>query len=360
MMSRKTFFLLLYTFGIGVVISLFLAVVLLFDGRTVYAWFEKALAPSPTRSSPTAEPTQIALTPTITPTPSPTLTPTPVPYCGGPPSMMLVLIGIDSRADSYYAGLADSIRLVRVDFVNPGIMILPFQRDIYVEIPGLEQYGITHGKLNQGYTYGTPAFGYYDAPNLGLGLMADTMQHNFGVHVDNGIAINMYSFVRIIDALGGIDIYLPETIDGRVPGSRDSDLYFQAGNLHLDGWRALLLARLRPEGDFQRTGSQTIILKALSAKLLSPAILPRIPELVSAFQDSVFTDLSTVQVAQLTCLATLIDPQKIRYLYFPEDLFQGTRVQDPVLGNTFVWDVDFNVLRHYVAYFKEGTWPAAP
>jgi LCP family protein required for cell wall assembly len=249
---------------------------------------------------------------------------------------------------------------VRVDFVDPGIMVLPFQRDIYVEIPGLADHGITHGKLNQGYTYGTPAFGYYDAPSQGLGSMADTMQHNFNVQVDGGVAINMHNFVRIVDALGGLDVYLPNTIDGRVPGSQDPDLYFEAGNHHLDGWRALMLARLRPQGDIQRTNSQTIILKALSAKLLSPAVLPRLPELVSAFQGSVFTDLDTVQIAQLTCLAAMLDPENVEYLYFPEELFQGTRVQDPVLGNTFVWDVDFDVLRDYLASFTVGTWPEMP
>jgi len=270
--------------------------------------------------------------------------------------MILVLIGTDSRTDSYYAGLADSIRLVRVGFVDPGVMVLPFQRDIYVEIPGLANHGITHGKLNQGYTYGTPAFGYIDTPNQGLGLMAETMEHNFGVHVDNGVAINMQSFVRIVDALGGIDVYLPYTVDGRVKGSRDSSLYFESGYHHLNGRQALTLARLRPYGDFERTKVQNIIIKALSARLLSPAILTELPELVSALRSSVFTDLDTGQIAQLTCLATMIDLEEIEYVYFPENIFNGTRVQDPVLGNTYILDVDFNVLRKYVEYFIEGIW----
>jgi polyisoprenyl-teichoic acid--peptidoglycan teichoic acid transferase len=271
--------------------------------------------------------------------------------------MILVLIGTDSRADSYYAGLADSIRLVRVDFVNPGIMVLPFQRDLYVEIPDLAEHGITHGKLNQAYTYGTPAFGYYDAPNQGLGLMEQSMEYNFGVHVDNGVAVNMQSLIRIIDKLGGIDIYLPYDIDGRVKGSKDLALYFEAGNQHLDGRRTQILARLRPGGDIERTHVQNLILQALSAKLLSPSVLPDLPELISAFQESVYTDLDPLQIAQLTCLASKLDQQKILYVNFPEELFQGTRVQDPVLGYTFVWDVDYDVLRSYVTSFVNGTWP---
>jgi len=218
-MSRRTLFLLLYSLGIVFVICLFLGVILLFDGRTMYDWGERMLAPQSTQHA------SIMYVPTQVPvTPSASATATPTPVCGGPPTMILVLIGTDSRSDSYYAGLADSIRLVRVDFVNPGIMVLPFQRDLYVEIPGIAAHGITHGKLNQAYTYGTPAFGYYNAPNQGLGLMEVAMEHNFGVHVDNGVVINMQSFVRIVDTLGGIDVYLPYTIDGRVKGSNDSDL----------------------------------------------------------------------------------------------------------------------------------------
>ena len=75
-----------------------------------------------------------------------------------------------------------------------------------------------------------------------------------------------------------------------------------------------------------------------------------------------YTDLDPTRITQLTCLAAKLDPQKIEYYSFPEELFQGTRVQDPVLGNTFVWDVDFAVLRAYMASFAEGNWndPSLP
>jgi LCP family protein required for cell wall assembly len=350
-MSRRNFFLLVYILGIGIVICLFLGLILFFDGQSIFDWAEGMLVPPSTPHSAAMG------VPTLVPvTPSPSATTTPAPFCGGPPTLILILIGTDSRSDNYTAGLADSIRLVRVDFVDPGIMVLPFQRDLYVEIPGLAEHGITHGKLNQGYTYGAPAFGYFNAPNQGLGLMALTMEHNFGVHVDNGIVINMQSFVRIVDTLGGIDIYLPYTIDGRVQGSKDPDLYFQAGDHHLDGRQAQILARLRPNGDIERTNIQTIILQALAARLLSPTILPRLPELANTFQNSVFTDLDPAKIAQLICLASMLDSEKIQYVNFPEELFQGTRIQDPVLGNTFVWDVDFDVLRGYVASFVDGNW----
>jgi LCP family protein required for cell wall assembly len=304
-------------------------------------------------------------TPTIKPTlvpetRTPKATSTPVAVCRGPTSMFILLIGSDTRADNYSAGLADSMRIVRVDFINPGVMFLTFQRDLYVEIPGIASHSnITHGKLNQAYLYGNPGFGYYDGPGQGPGLLATTLQQNFGTHVDHYIAVNLQTFVRVVDTIGGIDINLPTVIDGRVNGSTDLNRYFPAGNQHLDGYRTLLLARIRPDGDNERNNIQNLILQALAAKFLSPAALPQTPRLVEAFYGSVQTDLGAEDISKLLCLAYLLNNQKIVAFNFPDNILKGARVKDPVLGYTFVWDVDFNLLRAYVKYFNNGTWPKA-
>ena len=180
---------------------------------------------------------------TVTPTPTVTLTPTPtgIPtVCGGPPAMFILLIGSDARSNSYTVGLADAIRVVRVDFVDPQIDVLTFQRDLYVEIPGIESHhGITHGKLNQAYLYGNPGYAYYDGPGQGSGLLALTLEHNFGAHVDHYVAMNLPIFDRIVDQLGGIDVDLPYAINGRVKGSSDPNRYFPAGQQHLNGYRTM-------------------------------------------------------------------------------------------------------------------------
>ncbi len=307
------------------------------------------------------EPTALVLN---TQTPSPTQvagTATPAPVCGGPAAMFILLVGSDSRADNYYYGLSDSMRIVRADFVHPGLMFLPFQRDLYVEIPGVSEHaGITHGKLNQAYLYGNPGFGYYKGQGQGPGLLAETMRQNFGARVDHYVAVNLHSFVRVVDALGGVDVDLPSPVDGRSRGSTSRSLYFPAGQQHLDGARALTLARLRPDGDLERTARQNLILKALIAKILSPSTLPKMPKVVEAFYNSVQTDLGANEIVQLLCLGSMIKPQDVQALDFPAELFTGSRVHDPVLGYTFVWDVNFDMLRAYVEYFNKGTWPQTP
>jgi LCP family protein required for cell wall assembly len=252
------------------------------------------------------------------------------------------------------------MRVVRVDFVTPGITYLTYQRDLYVEIPGIaDNHGITHGKLNQAYLYGTPSYGYYDGPGGGGGLLVETLRHNFGAQADHYVVLNLQAFVRVVDALGGLDIDLPYVVDGRT-NANDKSRFFPAGPQHLDGYRTMLLARMRPDGDIVRSNTQNLILEALAAKILSPAVIPALPDLIAALQGSVQTDLGAVEIGQLVCLAALITPDDIAARNFPEDLFTGTRVDDPVLGRTFVWDVDFEVLRAYVEYFNRGAWPDAP
>ncbi len=65
-------------------------------------------------------------------------------------------------------------------------------------------------------------------------------------------------------------------------------------------------------------------------------------------------------MGQLACLATQVPRANIALYSFPEKLFTGTRVYDPVFeSNVFIWDADFLVLRNYVAQFQAGTWPGS-
>jgi len=269
--------------------------------------------------------------------------------------MNILLIGSDARQNSYIIGLADAIRLVRVDFVEPRVQLLTFQRDLYVEIPGIEEHnGITHGKLNQAFLYGNPGYKYFEGEGQGPELLALTMEHNFGAHTDHYLAVNLQVFAQFIDEIGGLDIRLPYTIDGRVQGSKDPDRYFLAGKQHLDGYRTMLLARLRPNGDFQRSEIQNLILKAIAEQLLDPAVTLKLFKLAASFNDAVQTDMGPVEMGRLACLATQLKPDQVEYFSFPDDLFKSTRMHDPVLGNTSILDADFDVLKKYVQSFEAG------
>ncbi|NWG06899.1 MAG: LCP family protein [Chloroflexi bacterium] len=291
--------------------------------------------------------------------PLPTITPN-VGLCGAPPVMNILVVGSDQRGESYSYGLADVIRLVRVDFVNPRVTVLEIPRDLWVEIPDIADNlnGQDHEKLNQAYLYGNRGFGYTNDPAQGPGLLSRTLTLNFGTQIDHYAAVNMKTFVKIVNAVGGIDVYLPKAVDGRTAEDRSQRLVFPEGEHHLDGDRALTLARIRISGVFNREENQDRVICALRDKLASPSVVTKIPDLIKSFRDSVQTDLSPAQLGQLACISTQIDPENIRFATFPQELFAQTRIYDPVFkARVFVWDVDYDVLRDYIEQFHAGTWP---
>jgi LCP family protein required for cell wall assembly len=286
----------------------------------------------------------------------------PQPLCGGPPLMSVLAIGADS--DDYDYGLADVIRIARVDFVTPKVSVLSVPRDLWVEIPGIsEHYNLTHGKLNQAYFYGGPGMGYYDGPGDGPGLLARTLDLNFGWRAEHYGAVNMDTFVKIVDAVGGIDIYLPTDVDGRPIDDRTEDMgYFTAGQHHFTGDEALRFSRIRKKyNDFTRMDHQNMVICALKSKLTSPSVLPKIPKIIAAFQGSVLTDLSLEQISQMACLLPYLKRENLLFTSLPAEILSPSRVYSPQQKKTtFVMEADFDVIREYIQQFMEGTWPSQP
>lgn len=281
-------------------------------------------------------------------------TKTPGPRCGGPALMNVLVVGADTRGDNYLYGLGDAIRLVRVDFVTPKVSVLEFPRDLWVEIPHIADNlnGQDHEKLNQAFLYGQPGFKYWDDPTEGSGLLALTLNKNFGVTVDHYITVNMQTFVHIVNAVGGIDVKIPNEKVARTAN-------LSVGTHHLDGGDALKLVRNRQGGIFERGDNQNLVLCALRKKLTSPQIVTQIPALIETFQDNIRTDFTPEELSQLACLGTQMPPENITLTSFPAELFKQTRVYDPVFEKKIaVLEADFTILRDFVSRFQAGTWPA--
>jgi LCP family protein required for cell wall assembly len=310
--------------------------------------------------SSTAEPTKA--TPyleegdTPTATPEITLTPTIVPVCGAPPSMTVLIAGI--AAEGYLFGLADSVRIAHFDFQRQQITLLALPRDLWVDINGTTNASITKGKLNQAYFYGTEGMGYYNGPGYGSGLLAETLQDNFGLRVDRYVAVNLYAFREIVDAIGGIDVYLPEDINTK--WFDEPKLFLKAGQHHLTGKQAEKVVRARIViGDLGRIRNQTLILKAVAVKMLTVNGVKQLPDLVNRLSTYVLTDFSPSDISMLTCLAAKIDPQKdIVYQSIPDDLLLGEWVLDEYQGyQVYALTYDKEVITKLLADFQAGTWP---
>lgn len=285
-----------------------------------------------------------------------TLTPTIEPVCGGPPSLNILISGVASS--SYLYGLADAVRVARIDFQTQEVSVLALPRDLWIQIPGLESRGIEAGKLNQAYFYGTEGMGYYNGSAYGSGLLAESLLLNYDYRADRYLAVNLNSFRIIINTLGGIDVYLSQPVYKKV--NEQPKLFLAAGSHHLNGKEAEMLARHRITiGDLGRIQNQTIILKAVAAKLLSPSGIAAIPALVEQLKSNVQTDLSPADISQLICLAAMLDYEEdIHFETVPTEFMEEQMVYDPTRGiNTAALVGDEQKIRSLIAEYQQGIWP---
>jgi LCP family protein required for cell wall assembly len=320
--------------------------------------------PTPTSQPSATEELESTLNSEDTETPTPTLTSTePQPVCGGPPLMYILGIGVDRESDDYLYGLADVIRVARVDFVTPKVTVLTIPRDLWVEFPDLiEKYAdtVAHGKLNQAFLYGSPGMGYYQGPGEGPGLLARTIAFNYGLYVDHYGAVNFRAFERIIDALGGIDLYLDQDWDGTPVDENTEDMgYFEAGQHHMTGNEALRFARIRKRySTMARNNNQTLVLCAVKDKVLSPSVVGSIPGLINSLIGEVQTDLTPAQLGQLACLLPKLTEDNLQFISFPEEMMVPGRKYDPMLGNTtFIWDIPQADIQDFLRDFENDAIP---
>jgi LCP family protein required for cell wall assembly len=349
--------------GILSAIALGVLLVVLYTASQAYQdWSQRPLGPAleyPTEwqlpvtwtAAPATSQATITLAPTLafeTETPA-----SPFLACNDLPPMTVLAIGTDSRSGDSRRGLADVMRAVRVDFQAQRVTALEFPRDLWVKIPGIERsLGTDHQKLNTAYAHG--------GPDYGPSLLARTLDSNFGLKVDHYIVANMNVFADVVDALGGLDIVIPEGgIDGRTSTDRSARLVFPEGLQHLTGEQALTLARMRKVSVFERAEHQNTVMCALREKIERPETILRLPAIIKSFMNNIQTDLTPEQISQLACLGTTMPRENIVFTSFPLELFKPGEVYDLVLKqNVFIWNANFGTLRGYVREFSAGTWPA--
>jgi len=290
---------------------------------------------------------EVPIFPTVTPLPADQ--PKAEPVCGKSDEWIVLLVAIDYRGDGYLYGLADVIRVLRVDFVNMTVNMVALPRDLLVEAPEGRFSLPDPYKINQAYLFGTPGMDHYLGSGLGAGALAEVIQYNFGVPIDHYGVINFETFVAFIDAIGGVEVDLP----GSAVGEKIS---FPAGPQTLTGEQALALARIRKGyGDAFRVSNQTLIMRAVLNKLIQPAYWPKVPALLDEFSDAFLTDLSLEQLGTLgVCFLRNFDTGDLKTFEAPPDLLTSGSAFIPTLNdNAFVYRWDENFLNWIYASLLE-------
>jgi len=128
-----------------------------------------------------------------------------------------------------------------------------------------------------------------------------------GIPIHYYVLVDMFGFIDVVDALGGIDIYLPERIHTARSPTRDMPQvpkYFEAGQHHFNGIEALSYSRTRySDSDYGRMGRQRCVLGAIAAAATPRAVATGLTDLVAAFGDAVRTDIPRNRLGEMAALA---------------------------------------------------------
>jgi len=253
----------------------------------------------------------------------------------------ILLLGIDKRAGEEGPFRTDTMILLSVDLLDKTASMLSIPRDLWVTIPG---YG--ENRINTAHVYGDA----YDYPGGGIALAKKTVQQNFGVPVHRAVRVDFAAFEKIIDAIGGITVDVPQRIyDTEFPDENYGTFVLEipAGVQPMDGQTALRYARSRHgTGDYDRMSRQQQVILAARDKLLNLDFpVSRIPALIETVGDSLYTDLPLKDILTLAELAKDINGDAIRYAII-DDAMTDTAVLE---SGAMVEVADWTKVRNLVS-----------
>ena len=148
--------------------------------------------------------------------------------------------------------------------------------------------------------------------------MKKTLKETFGIKVDKYIIIHDEAVEKVVDALGGIPIYVEKPMKYHdYAGHLHIDL--DKGNTILNGKQAVGYLRYRKDGlgDIGRTQRQQWFMRSLFEKLHSPQVITKIPEVLNVCHTYVKTDMSFYELSQYAAFARSVDENKIEIATLP-------------------------------------------
>src|SRR6266566_1561646 len=149
---------------------------------------------------------------------------------------------------------SDTLMVVHITGDHKHIQVVSLPRDSWVRIPGLGM-----NKINAAFGLGGPK------------LMVKTVEQATGLVINDFVEVNFLGFVKIINALGGVDICLPYAVNDPYTG-----LHMAAGRHHVGGIRALQFARDRHSfalSDLARISNQQQLLSSVLSEAIGSGTL---------------------------------------------------------------------------------------
>jgi len=269
--------------------------------------------PSPGKTPKTGKSTAPATPePSATPEPTtePSATPTEPTPGGSPIAGLDQLVGTDGRFTMLLLGSdarpglggerTDTIMIASIDPATGKVSFISLPRDT-ADVP-----------IGPGQTYSPKVTGLFQQYHLNSGSrksayqsMVKALQYTFGIEIDRYALAHFDSVIRLIDAMGGIDVTLKRPFVDPTSHVTKRGLRLKAGVNHLDGHIALAFARSRhTTTDYDRARRQQLVISVAVAKVLSMGVdaLPALTQLAFT-NNTIETDVQAGDIPTLYALA---------------------------------------------------------
>jgi LCP family protein required for cell wall assembly len=238
---------------------------------------------SPAPASPTPAdtfPVQPSATATSSPTPEPSPTRPP-----NPNRLTFLIVGVDFTSGRDHS-LTDTLMVVSADTGTGRVEMVSVPRDT----SNFDLYfgGAVGPTFKINTLLNMAGTGRLVSPDTPIKTLENEIGFIVGIPVDYYALLDLDGFARMIDLVGGVDVYNSRAINDPATG-----IVMGVGPVHLDGPEAVLYVRSR-EGaggsDYQRASRQQSLLVALERKVVSPAVLPKFGTLLSLAGKTIATD----------------------------------------------------------------------
>ncbi|QDH20052.1 LCP family protein [Saccharibacillus brassicae] len=205
----------------------------------------------------------------------------------------VLLLGTDQRDDEL--ARTDSIIYSVVRPVDNKVLLISIPRDSYVDMVGTPTIKGTRSKtkINAAYAYG------------GAQMSVDTVEALLDHDVDYYATINFNGLKDVVNALGGVELPITETIENK---QADHEKFtIEANKPIYDGTEALNYVRYREDSDFKRTERHRIFLKQVLDRLKSVENLTQIPKLIGIAGQNFKTNMNSEFMLSLAKTVILND-----------------------------------------------------
>ena len=256
----------------------------------------------------------------------------------------ILVVGID-KTPWRTATLTDSLMVVSIDPVGETVSMVSLPRDL-VQVP-LGNGNLFGPKINSLMSYADrhPK----DFPQGGMRALEDAVGALLGIRIHYYARIDFFGFVKIVDAVGGIDVdvrkaFFDDQYDGIGVNQKGVKGWgVKVGLHHFNGWQAIAYSRARKadgESDFTRAARQQEVLLALRDKLMADgSLLMNLPSLLDEFGGLVMTDIPTDRLPELAAIADDMQQGAVYRTVLKKPLIKTGGI-DKVYGSIQVADLD--------------------